>query len=234
MITKTIRVVSLALAVLLSAPAWSSVVVTPTQAEVSVDSREQVFLLKNDSAAEIDVQVVLSPWQTEWKPETDTERHLLKNKGLLVYPPVARVRAQGQQVFRLILRDRNVEDLHLYRLNISWKGASSPDAGSEIAVSPGYSLPVFVTAPKAEHQLHYRVVSRDNGEYLVLENHGTRPVYIQSYRWGAGDAIPFYAYAWPGVTRYFRLPRSGSGEITLKLRTYGWTPSSTQDYVSIY
>ncbi len=208
--------------------------VTPTQAEVSVGNREQVFLLKNDSGAEIDVQVVLSPWQTEWKPEIGTEQHLLQNKGLLVYPPVARVKAHSQQVFRLILRDRSVEELHLYRLNISWKGVSSQEVETEIGVTPGYSLPVFVTAPNADHQLHYRVVSRENGEYLILENHGTRPVYIQSYRWGAGDPIPFYAYAWPGVTRYFRLPRSGDGEIILKLRTYGWTPSSAAEYVSIY
>ncbi len=199
---------------------------TPSEATLSADKREASFILSNDTASDIDVSLSIAPWLSSYRDDVEQEKRLLKNKALLAYPPVARVEGGGQQVFRVILRDKSVADLHLFRLNVAWKASTTEgQQQNRVSLQPGYSFPLFVTAPNADYQLQYHTVRRNNNDYLVLKNHGQKPVYVKAYRRTGGEHTPFFAYAWPGKTRTFKLPTTGDGDITLQLRTYGWTKS---------
>lgn len=205
---------------------WANVTMTPSDATLSSDKREASFILSNDTASDIDVSLTIVPWLSSYRDDVEQEKQLLNNKALLAYPPVARVERGGQQVFRVILRDKSVADLHLFRLNVAWKAsAADGEQQNRVSLQPGYSFPLFVTAPNADYQLQYHTVRRDNDDYLVLKNHGEQPVYVKAYRRTGGEHTPFFAYAWPGKTRTFKLPTTGDGDITLQLRTYGWTKS---------
>lgn len=220
------RLYALLTLLILTPLSWGSVTMTPSDATLSSDKREASFILSNDTSSDIDVNLSIAPWLSSYRDDVEQEKRLLKNKALLAYPPVARVERGGQQVFRVILRDKSVAELHLFRLNVAWKASATDDEQqNRVSLQPGYSFPLFVTAPNAGYQLQYHAVRRNNDDYLVLKNHGEKPVYVKAYRRTGGEHTPFFAYAWPGKTRTFKLPTTGDGDITLQLRTYGWTKS---------
>lgn len=212
----------------LALPALAGVQVFPSSAELTAERREASFSVTNSGDEAIDVQFRLVPWQPKGFATAVDEAALLQRKALLVYPPVARVEAGARQVFRLILRDRSIQDVALFRIRIGWRSARESDSEpGKINFALGYSLPLMVTAPKAKHDLLYRAVMLDGQLSLEVANRGNRPVYIKRYRWADGSEGDLFGYAWPGTKRYFKIPEVGPPPITVQLRTWGWTPSAS-------
>lgn len=214
---------------LLPALAGAKVLVSPSSAELNAERREASFAITNDSDEALDVRLEVVPWTPQGYDTDVDEAEILRNKALLVYPPVARVESNNRQVFRVILRDRSIRELALFRLLISWRSSRKADIPDreegKLNFGLGYSLPLMVTAPGAEHRLRYRAVMYGDQLALELVNLGNRPVYVKRYRWADGSENALFAYAWPGAKRYFPLPTKGPPPITVQLRTWGWTPS---------
>lgn len=203
-----------------------SVSVFPSSAELTAEIREASFSVTNASSEPLNVQLDLVPWAPKGFATVVDEVQLLQRKALLVYPPVARVEAGARQVFRVILRDRSITDLALFRLTVGWSAVSKGDlAPGKLNFGLGYSLPLMVTAPGASHKLIYRTVNLDGQLVLEITNKGQRPVYIKRYKWADGSEGQLFGYVWPNHTRYYKLPKAGPPPLTVQLRTWGWAPS---------
>ncbi len=200
--------------------------VFPSSAELTAERREASFSVTNSGATALDIKFKLVPWFPEGVHTPLDESALLKRKALLIYPPVARVEAGGRQVFRVILRDRSITELALFRLQVGWQAASNQDAeAGKVNFGLGYSLPLMVTAPKAEHELVYRAVNLDGQLSLEVTNKGQLPVYIKRYKWSDNSEGELFGYVWPNQSHYYKLAQAGPPPITVQLRTWGWSPS---------
>lgn len=218
---------------LFSTVAWSQISVTPSSAELSADRRQASFTLTNNTEHTQDVRMRLAPWQPKGFETATDEAKLLDDKALLIYPPVASVSPDAEQVFRIILRDSSVEELALFRVHVSWRQTQSEPSrdgdADTVAFGIGYSMPLMVTAPEAEYELDYRAVQSDGEVLLEVANRGTKPAYVKRYRWADGTQETLFFYAWPGQKRYYKLPVLGPPPVELQLRTFGWTPSVSRD-----
>ncbi len=200
--------------------------VFPSSAELTAESREASFSVTNASNEPLNMRLDLVPWAPKGFTTAVDEAQLLQSKALLVYPPVARVEAGARQVFRVILRDRSITDLALFRLKVGWSAVSKDDSAPEkLNFGLGYSLPLMVTAPSATHKLIYRPVNLDGQLALEITNKGQRPVYIKRYKWADASEGELFGYVWPNHTRYYKLPKAGPPPLTVQLRTWGWAPS---------
>lgn len=218
-------------AISLTSVAQGSVFVMPSEAYLSPTTNTATFTVANQTDHPLIFNFSLSPWQTNGVQTASDEHAMLRRKEIKLSTPRTQIAANSKIAITVSIDNHKIEDLSLFRLNINWH-SSNPDDGIQSLV---HSIPIFITQENAKERVHYRTAHRGNDHYLILENHGLKPAHINAYRWGNGKAIPFYAYAWPGMTRYFKLPKAGKGEITLNVTGLGWVYSDDAlQYVTIY
>lgn len=211
--------------------AQGSVFVTPSEAYLSPTQNEATFTVVNQTDQPLIFNFGLSPWQANGVDTEADEQAMLNRRVVKLSSTQTPIPANSKINITVSLNAGDIDDLSLFRLNVNWHSASDQDNLHSLV----HSLPVFITGENAKERVHYRTAHRGNDHYLILENHGSKPAHINAYRWQNGKAIPFYAYAWPGVTRYFKLPKGGEGEITLNISGLGWVYSDDAlQYVSIY
>lgn len=230
---KTHTAVLICLCALLLTPlaARASISVIPSDAYLSPSSNTVSFTVLNQTDDALLFKLDLAPWQDDNISTASDEEKMLQSRALSLSSSQLRVPANGKRRVTVALKQQRVEALGLFRLNLNWQSAN--DDAEPLSLT--HSLPIFVTEDNAKQQVHYRTVSRGDNHYLILENHGQKPAHINAYRWQDGEAIPFYAYAWPGMTRYFKLPKGGEGDVTLNVSDVGWIYSDDAlQYVSIY
>lgn len=216
---------------LINAVANAGVSVAPSEGYLSPSNNTLRFNVTNQTAKPLVFQFHLSPWKGAGVTTAGNEEELLRGGGLRLSASRLTVPAHSKTQLSLTLNEDEIAQLALFRLNLNWHPLGSNEATHSLT----HSLPVFVTAKGARERVHYRTVHRGNDHFLILENHGQKPAQINAYRWQNGAAIPFYAYAWPGVTRYFKLPKGGEGELTVNVGGLGWVFSDDAlQYVSIY
>lgn len=228
--TLTVQLIFLC-TLLVSAAASAGVSVAPAEGYLSPGNNTLDFRVTNQTATPLVFQFSLSPWKGAGVTTAGNEEQLLRTGGLRVSDKRLTVPAHSKTQLTLKLSEEEVAQLALFRLNLNWHPLGSDEATHSLT----HSLPVFVTTKGARERVHYRTVHRGNDHFLILENHGQKPAQINAYRWQNGAAIPFYAYAWPGVTRYFKLPKGGEGDLTVNVSGLGWVFSDDAlQYVSIY
>ena len=220
-----------ALLFILPLRAWPSVFVTPSEAYLSPIENEAIFTVVNQTDQPLFFNFGLSPWQANGVDTRADEQAMLNRRAVKLSTSQTQIPANSKITITVSLHDRDIDDLSLFRLNVNWHSKSSDNDLHSLV----HSLPVFITRENATERVHYRTAHRGNDHYLILENHGSKPAHINAYRWQNGNAIPFYAYAWPGVTRYFKLPKGGEGDLTVNVSGLGWVFSDDAlQYVSIY
>ncbi len=211
--------------------ASASVSVIPSEAYLSPSNNEVIFTVLNQTEHALFFSFDLTPWQGSGVTTASDEQMMLATRALSLSSSTRRVPANGKVQVSVALNQNTVSELGLFRLNLNWHSNEEETA----RLSLTHSLPVFVTEDNAKPRVHYRTAVHGDNHFLILENHGKKPAHINAYRWQDGEAIPFYAYAWPGMTRYFKLPKGGEGELTLNASGIGWTYSDDAlQYVSIY
>lgn len=196
----------------------------------------RVFLEPRDRAAALtlfngaDAEVVLQADVMRWSQDADGQDRLEPSDDLLVSPPIlklpprsrqtvrlARLVApdpQRQQTYRLLLRE--VPDLR-----------PAPDPGASLPITLVLSIPVFIGAPAAQHDVHCELHASQPPQ-VACRNHGRAHAQLRELRLLQGGRtfarFDGAVYLLPGSQRVLPLqpdaathPAEGEAQILLKV-----------------
>jgi P pilus assembly chaperone PapD len=198
----------------------------PDKAFLAPNQREAAFTYTNKTDQIIDVTAELSLWYPKGGGQAKSAEEGLQ-RDVLVYPPIARLGPQQTQIFRLIVRNRQLETPRYYRFNASWRPVRKDgQANTQMTLTTAFSMPVFFLEDGAQVNLQIgRLGNHKDQRVYRVHNTGNKPARIDGYRWHTQQELTTLGfYVWPGQERKipFTAPPQAIRQPKLQLRVIGY------------
>lgn len=190
--------------------------VTPVRIFMAPQDRAIAVTLTNEGAEELLMQADVYLWKQKPGGEDD----LTMSEDLFLSPPIIKLAPKSKQVVRLaMVKPLKTGPQQTYRLIVrEVPEAKTEEKKVQVQIALAFSLPVFITPPKAERQVNCTLVRTSAEEAKAqCENTGTAYAHIRDMVLtnSAGDKLASRdsgGYILPGITRVFEL-KATSGKL---------------------
>lgn len=183
--------------------------VTPVRIYMTPKDKAVAVTITNEGDEELVMQADLY----SWKQKANGEDDLVLTEDLLLSPPIIKLAGKSRQVVRLArLRSMPETDQLTYRMVVREVPEAKPNAEKlQLQIAIAFSLPVFITPPKAKYALNCTVAkSTANTVKAVCENTGTAYAQIVDFDLTSPDGSKLASrdtggYILPTVKREFEI-----------------------------
>ena len=136
----------------LASPLWAGPFsVTPVRIFMTPKDKAVAVTITNEG----DEELVMQADVYTWKQKPEGEDDLVLTEDLLLSPPIIKLAGKSRQVVRLArLRPLQQADQLTYRLIVREIPEAKPNKDNlQLQIAIAFSLPVFITPPKAKYKL---------------------------------------------------------------------------------
>ncbi len=189
--------------------------VTPIRVEVVPGQMTTTISLRNLSEEASSVQARASAWAQAGDEDT-----LTPTQDIVLSPPIFTIPPGQVQTVRLLLRTRDAQPEHPWRL--LFDEVPPPGKAGQIALAMRLSVPVLIETPGAQKPvLSWRAVREANGQVaMVVNNTGHRPARLTEavLHLSDGTAVTLRPvaqnpYVLPGAERHWRPAQAPAGKL---------------------
>jgi fimbrial chaperone protein len=189
--------------------------VTPVRIYMAPKDRAIAVTLTNDGDEELVMQADIY----NWKQKANGEDDLTLSEDLFLSPPIIKMAPKSRQVVRLARLSQAMPSEQLtYRMIVREIPVAKPGEGNvQVQIALAFSMPVFITPPKAQSKLDCKVVRLAQDKVQAdCENTGTAYAQTRSLILSANNDVKLagsevVAYILPGIKRSYELKRSEGG-----------------------
>ena len=213
--TKFLRAAAFVAASSLSLSSWGGVFsVTPVRIFMSPRDRATAVTITNEGDQELVMQADIYTW----KQKADGSDDLALSDDLILAPPILKIPAKGRQVVRLaMITPPASPDQSTYRMILREVPEAHPaDQKVQLQIALAFSLPVFITPPRAKRDVSC-TVSRVAPDTVAArcENRGNAYAQPRELTLAAADGAKLAsaesaAYLLPGTLRAYEIKGAGA------------------------
>ena len=211
----------------LALPAWAApFAVNPVRIYMTPRDKAVAVTITNEGEEELVMQADLY----RWTQTPEGEDVLEPTEEVFLTPPIIKLAGKSRQVVRLArLRPMKEAEQRTYRLIVREIPEAKPQEGLRVQIALAFSLPVFITPPKAKYQLDCSA-ERTAPDTLRASCSNSGTAYAQLINLvltgPAGEQLASRdtgGYILPGVKRSFELKSAGGaipagkGQLAVKL-----------------